>query len=211
MPLDGAYAQAYAGQPAPSGACPKPSPPLDQRKTENGGKYEFQIDSNTPSYYAVYCANGFQTEETAGNDNTGMADVRPNPVRLVENFPKNSDQTNVAFDAIARVLDAATVTLRRVQASAAGAFTGIVDGLAADAATVRFLTTRREALPPGLVLRVPTDPRQAIVIILNDATLHLTYFNKAAPDGFPAAVSKFPTDEQLVIQRLRTRQVVPTR
>jgi len=82
-------------------SCPKPGPLLDQRKAENGGKYEFQIDSNAPGYYAVYCANGFQTSEVPTNDNSGMADVRPNPVRLIPNFPPKSDQTSPTFDSIA--------------------------------------------------------------------------------------------------------------
>jgi len=210
-PLDGAYAQAYAAQPAPVSSCPKPGPLLDQRKAENGGKYEFQIDSNAPGYYAVYCANGFQTSEVPTNDNSGMADVRPNPVRLIPNFPPKSDQTSPTFDSIAGVLDAATATLRRVQAAAATTFNGAVDRLTPDdSAAVRILMTRKEMVP-GLVIRLPADPQRAIVIILNDATMHFTYFNRAAPDGFPAAARKFSTDEQRAIERLRTRPLSPSR
>ena len=58
--IDGAYAHAYASMPASSGSCPRPSEALDQRKTENGGKFEFQIDASRASYYAVYCSMVFR-------------------------------------------------------------------------------------------------------------------------------------------------------
>jgi hypothetical protein len=208
MRIDGAYAHAYPSMPAPSTSCPRPGETLDQRKTEKGGAFELQVDANRPSYYAVYCSNGFQTSEVPTNDNTMMSDVRPTPVRLFPNRSPKLDEQSAAWESIVRVLDTATVALRGIQRSVGSAFAQVI-AVPADAEAVKVLAMRKESTPAFDLRLQPASPQRMIVIILNDATIHLTYFNRAAPEGYPGAVRKFSTDEQRAIERLRTRPLAP--
>lgn len=213
-PIDKADAAAYgAKDPSARGVCPQHKDQLDRRLSDVKGNFEFHIDAKYPSYFAVYCSNGYAAREVPANDNLRSGSrVVPDPVKLYPTEAKlrteKVDPTGAARQAIARVLDDATGDFRYFRSADAQGFSRAVEELTAgDRQTANELLAR-PAAGRGWPIQgdLPGVAREATVRGLDDATDHLRYFANVAEGGFFAAVKLFAPAEQATIERLRTRQ-----
>lgn len=201
-PLRDARAFAYAQQdPDASGPCPPHSELLDRDESDASGAFAFEVDEGRRSYYAYYCANGFQSRgEWSRND--ADAPAQPEPVRLWPNEANGPPAAPAALRAIKRVFDYAATTLRQVHTETYEIALGGADPN--DAQVLRLLA-RRPSGGPTLRLGPPPTTAPDVLRILDNAAGHLQYYWRVAPVPFTNALEQMPVEESIAVNWLRER------
>lgn len=215
-PIPKAQAIAYAHQDVGARPpCPQHKEFLDRRESDARGNFEFSIDAKYATYYAVYCADGFQAKEVPVNDNLRSGTrVRPDPVRLYPSEAtlksENVLPVSAARQAITLVLDDVSGNLRYFRTVDGAGFAGATERLSGTDRELVVVLANRAVGGGGQPVSgaQPQVAQAAVLRVLNDATGNLRYYTAVAEGPITEAVKLFPPAEQAAIDRLRTRTPV---
>jgi hypothetical protein len=226
-----AEAYAYASQGSGSGTdCPTYGPELDAEKSvPPGGAFTFRIDSQTNSYLAVYCQQGYAPRTETINDNRiDNTRVRPDPITLYPKSLPGVSPRQIATMAIGTDLEALHKNFSYYSTSSE-------KGFAAAVQSQRFSDEDRSIIlllqnlqgPQTLEYRKPytqqelgpyekrpshermDDPKIAFVAVasdLNHVRSDFRYYASADEGGYKEAVSSFPPNISKAIEMIRTRK-----
>jgi hypothetical protein len=216
-----ADAYAYASQsPSTGSGCPTFSTPLDsQKSTLPGGDFTFHIESQTSSYLAVYCEQGYAPRTETINDNSvDMTRVQPDPIKLYPTSHIDISST-VARTAIASDLDGLHENLSYYRQANPDAFAAAQRSPIFsddDRNVINTIVEKQEPFSPKG--RQPQISRRqksidnpkiafvAMVTDLNNVRSDFGYYQRADSDGYSEALkSWFRPRERGVIEAIRTR------
>ncbi len=217
-----ARAYAYGSQEEKSGGdCPVYADSLDSQKSESEtGAFTFHIQKDKNGFVAVYCQQGYasRTETTNDNSKDGTR-VQPDPVKL---FPLQAKlpaipPSTVAFIAIGTDMNQLRSNFRYYADVARAAFSVALEKNFApeDRDLVEAIKNRRTPYVDGSV----TEPQPriknfgepdiafiAIATELDNARSNFIYYEGVNKDAYSTARSKFPSQDQKIIERIRTRR-----
>jgi len=217
-----AKAHAYGSQHVLSQEeCPVYDDSLDNQQSDPAdGTFTFYIPRDKSSYLAVYCQPGYVSRTETTNDNSAdRTRVRPDPVKLFPlkaKLPLDVSPSTVAFVAIASDLDGLRSNFRYYGKAAPAAFS---DALKfrfspADRDMVESIRNRPDPFLPAASLewrprvgelRNPDVAFVAIATDLDNARSNFVYYEQANKDAYVTARSKFPSQDQSIIDRIRER------
>lgn len=226
-----ADAYAYASQASSRGTdCPTYGPELDAEKSSPpSGNFTFRIDSQTNSYLAVYCQQGYAPRTETINDNRrDNTRVQPDPITLYRKSLPGISRMQIATMAIGTDLEALHKNFSYYSMSSEKAFGTAVqsEGFSDEDRTIILLLQNLQG-PQTLEYRKPytqqelpyekrpsqerlEDPRIAFVAVasdLNHVRSDFQYYATADEGGYKEALgSSFPPNVSKAIEMIRTRK-----
>jgi hypothetical protein len=223
-----ADAYAYASQASSRGTdCPNYGPELDAEKSSPpSGNFTFRIDSQTNSYLAVYCQQGYAPRtETINNNRTDNTRVQPDPITLYPKSLPGISRAQVATMAIVTDLEALHKNFSYYAMSSERAFGTAVqsEGFSEEDRNIILLMKNLQNPPnlkPHTQQELPYEkwpsqerlenPRIAFVAMasdLNHVRSDFRYYAAADEGGYKEALdSSFPPDISQAIETMRTRK-----
>lgn len=221
-----AEAYAYGSQsPNKGGDCPNYGFPLDSEKSSAPrGDFTFLIDSQTNSYLAVYCEQGYASRTETINDNrSDNTRVQPDPITL---YP-TSGGTDVAYTAITTDLQAIHQNLTYYEKADSESFAAATQSSSFSEQDRRIIQTLvlgkgvPNLGPQTLPYELPETQRSlwprmnlkgntrtafiAIAIDLNHARSDFRYYARADEKGYYGALAKFPDQIRGAVEDIRAR------
>lgn len=201
--------------------CPVYDDSLDDQQSQPfTGAFTFSIPADHSSYLAVYCQEGYVSRiETINGNSADRTRVQPDPIKLIPlkaRLPADVAPSTVLFMAMAADLDELRSNFRYYEKASPGSFS---DALStrfepADRDMVEAIRKRPEPFQRGLAFepnpRVGqlTNSNVAFVATATDidnAHSDFVYYEHANKDAYALARSKFPTRDQSIVDRIKTR------
>jgi hypothetical protein len=210
-----AHAYAYGSQEEKSdGDCPVFDDSLDsQLSVAPAGDFTFYIPKEKSSYLSNYCQQGYASRTFSSNDNTrDKTRAQPDPIKLlpVKGTSASFLQSTIDFEAMATDLDQMTVNFSYYAKAAPRAFSDAA-GKLRESDLVEAIRDRQIVLPGR-----PTSLRPksidiassqvafvAITTELDNTRSNFLYYEAADKEAFGDAYIKFPSTDQMIIDRIR--------
>ncbi|MFZ0581250.1 MAG: hypothetical protein WAN72_10635 [Candidatus Acidiferrales bacterium] len=201
--------------------CPVYDNSLDNQESHAlTGAFTFNIPAANSSYLAVYCQEGYVSRtETINANAADRTRVQPDPIKLIPlkaRLPAEVEPGTVIFVAIASDLDELRSNFRYYENASPASFSDALRTRLAPADRDMVEAISRRPTPFHLGPAFEPNPRfgelsngnaayVATATDIDNAHSDFVYYEQANKEAYAVARSKFPAEDQSIIDRIRRR------